>query len=468
MKQVGICICCLWWFGTFGWGQNDRIVVEDITLEGNRRTRDEIVLRELKFRKGDTILVSRLEKVLEESEQLVMNTGLFNAANITIKNWRGSDNHVHFQLELAETWYIYPIPIFELADRNFNVWWVEQKRSLERINFGIQFTHLNFSGRRDRLLLIAQYGYTRKYGMQYTLPYFNKAQTLGVDGTISFSQNREVNYVSEGNKQVFYRNEENKFTYQQFLLSLDFSYRPRFYRFHNLELAFTQRWVDDRIAGELNPDFFLDGRNRQRALTLAYRFTSDQRDVQAYPLRGTYLEGALIKTGIGAFADRNALGMEGNVEQYFSHSSRWSSGLRLAGKTEFIRRKQPFIDYRALGYQENSLYGYEYYIVNGLDMALARGFVRYQLLAKGITFGKLMPIPAFRVMPVKVYLSINQGTAYVNDPYTGTGNPFANRVLYGGGIGLDFVFFYDKVFQIQYSYNHLWEKGLFLHFSANI
>ena len=28
---------------------------------------------------------------------------------------------------LLENWYIFPIPKFELADRNFNVWWKEQK-----------------------------------------------------------------------------------------------------------------------------------------------------------------------------------------------------------------------------------------------------------------------------------------------------------------------------------------------------
>jgi outer membrane protein assembly factor BamA len=458
----------LWLLSNFGWAQNDRIVVEKITMEGNRRTREEIVLRELKFRTGDTVMISALEKLLEESEQLVMNTGLFNSANIIIKNWRGADNHVHFHLELAETWYIYPIPIFELADRNFNVWWVEQNRSLQRINFGIQFTHLNFSGRRDRLLLIAQYGYTRKYAMQYTLPYFNKAQTLGVDAVLSFSQNREVNYASQENKQAFYSNKERRFTYQQFHLSFDFSYRPGFHRFHNVEVAFRQKWVDPFVANELNPDFFLDRRSRQRSVSLAYRFTFDRRDVQAYPLAGTYLNASLTKTGLGVFSDRNALGVEFYYQRYLSLSQKWSTGLLLGSKAELIRKRQPFVDYRALGYQENTLYGYEYYIVNGLDMGLARGFLRYRLLEKGITFGKLMPIAAFRNMPVKVYLSLNQGAAYVNDPYTGAANPFANRMLWGGGIGLDIVLYYDKVLQIQYSYNHLWEKGLFLHFSANI
>ena len=57
--------------------------------------------------------------------------------------------------------------------------------------------------------------------------------------------------------------------------------------------------------------------------------------------------------------------------------------------------------------------------------------------------------------------------AYVNDPQYGEINPFGNRWLWGGGLGLDLVLHYDKVIQIQYSINHLKEKGLFLHFKLS-
>jgi outer membrane protein assembly factor BamA len=466
MKWICLCIC---WLSVVGvCAQGDLVFIEQITMEGNQRTRDEIVLRELKFRVGDTIPVSRLDRILEESEQLVMNTGLFNSANITIKNWRGADNHVHFHLILAETWYIYPVPVFELADRNFNVWWVEQNHSLQRINFGIEFTHLNFSGQKDRLKLTAKYGYTRSYSMNYTLPFINKSQTLGIDANVSFARNREINYASIDNKQSFYKDEENKFMYQRFQASLALTYRPGFHLFHDLELGFRQNWIDEIIARELNPDFFLDGRKLQRALSMTYRFAYDRRDVQAYPLDGSFFTAELQKVGLGVYGDQDALNLEAQYNYYHPLSEKWSTGLRLGGKVSFIRKRQPFNDYRALGYNQSNLYGYEYYIVNGMDMGLGRAFLRFRMLQKNWEFGKIVPIPAFRKMPIKIYLSFNQGAGYINDPYTGEQNPFANRLLWGGGLGLDIVLYYDKVLKIQYSYNHLWEKGIFLHFSANI
>lgn len=466
MKWICFCVCC--WVSSFGWAQSDLVYIEQITLEGNQRTRDEIIFRELKVQAGDTVALSQLERILEESEQLVMNTGLFNTAEITIKQWRGTDNHVHLHLALSEAWYIYPVPIFELADRNFNVWWVEQNHSLQRINFGVEFTHLNFTGQKDRLKLTAKYGYTRSYSLMYSLPYINRRQTLGIDAGVTFARNRELNYASINNKQEFYRDPDGEFLYQRFLVGTGLAYRPGFHLFHDLRLDFRQNWIDPIIAQEFNPDFFLEGRNLQRSLSMAYQFAYDLRDVRAYPLQGSLFQADLRKVGLGVFNDRNALTLRMGYDHYTMLTDKWSAGFRAGAKWSLIREQQPFNDYQALGYGTSNLYGYEYYIVNGMDMGLGRAFLRFKLLQKNMTFGKIVPIQEFRRMPIKVYLTFNQGAGYINDPYTGAVNPFANRWLWGGGFGLDIVLYYDKIFQIQYSYNHLWERGIFLHFSSNI
>ncbi len=444
------------------------VYIDSISLEGNRRTRTEVVLRELKFKQGDSLALSSLQETLEESEELIMNTGLFNQASIVFKNWEGSTNKVHIHVAVAETWFIYPVPILELIDRNFNVWWKEQNRSLERLNFGIEFTHLNFSGRRDKLQLSAKYGYTRSYSLNYSLPFFNRQQTLGIDANLSFARNRELNYLTKGNKQEFYKSPDNEFLYQRFGTELGLVYRPGHHLFHNARLRYEQNTIGDIVAQEFNPDFYLKGKNRQRSFTLEYRFAYDRRDVRAYPLRGLLFTTEVKKLGLGVFNDRDGLTLEANYDVYFPLSRRWSSGIRLGGKTSLIRSKQPYNDYRAIGFGRNNLYGYELYIIDGLDMAIARPFIRFKFYEQAWNFGKFMPLKAFRKMPVKIFMSINNGIGYANDPFTRAENPFSNQFLWGGGIGLDVVLFYDKVIQIQYSFNHLWEKGLFLHVNMNI
>lgn len=446
--------------------QEKTVIIGEITIQGNQRTKDRTIRRELLFKPGDIIIDSLLNERIEQSKNLVMNTGLFNYAEIT--SAKQENKKVDILITVAEAWYIYPVPVFELIDRNFNVWWVDQNRSLDRINFGIEFAHLNFTGQNDKLKLTAKYGYTRSYSLKYSLPFIDKLQTLGIITEISYAQNRELNYNSVNNKQLFYKDIDNKFIYQRFWTDLGLVYRPGHHLTHSLRARFQQNWIDGMIASELNPDFFLDGRQLQRTFSLTYNFSYDLRDVRSYPLKGNIFATEIRKDGLGIFTNRNALTLNTSYDHYWSLSQTWSAGLLFSSKLSIIRQQQPFNEYGAFGFGKNNLYGYELYVVNGMDMALLKGFLRFRLTKKEINFGKFVPIKAFRKMPVKIYLNLNQGLSVVNDPYTSEINPFSNRLLLGGGIGLDIVLYYDKVFRIQYSYNHLLEHGLFLHFNTNI
>ncbi len=449
------------------YAQPDFAVIDSISVLGNKKTRKAIVLREMMVHPGDTIMVEALPGLLERSEQLIMNTGLFNSAHIVYKNWEGATNRVHLQVAVEEAWYIYPVPLFELADRNFNVWWVEQGRSLNRINFGGEFAHLNISGRKDKLKLAVKYGYTRKYSLSYSLPYINKAQTVGLSADVTYLRNREINYATVDNKQEFYRDGEN-FLYERFRTHLGLGYRPGLNAFHDLALGYRQNRIGQDVVSELNPDFFLDGRTFQRFFMMSYQFTFDRRDVRPYPWKGALFYVSLEKDGLGIFEDRNALTMQAGYNRYFPMGSRWSFGAEASGKLSLIREEQPYNDNRALGFGNNSMHGYEFYIVDGMDMALLKTSLRFRLWETGIDFGKLIPISAFRSMPVRFHLSLNNDVGYANDPFTGKHNFLDNRMLWGGGLGLDIVLYYDKVIQIEYSFNDLMENGLFLHLNMNI
>lgn len=440
--------------------------VDAIFIDGNKKTKEEIILRELQFKVGDSIEVSNLPKVLEQSKQLVMNTSLFNKATFRTEANRLFPTHLTIYITVDEAWYMYPVPYFELADRNFNVWWVEQKRSLQRVNFGTDFTHTNFSGRADRFKFGAKYGYTQSYFTSYSLPYVNAKQTLGVSAEISYARNREVNYATDGNKQLFFR--ADKFLYTRFRTQVGVTYRPGLRALHQFYLSYRQNSIEDSIAESLNPYFFQYQENFQRYLSFAYQFTYDTRDVRPYPMSGKYLSVRLERDGLGFFNDRNALTLFGYFDRYFSLSPRLSAGIKTGVKLSIIRSRQPYSDNRALGFGKNYLHGYDYYVIDGMDMGYLKTNLRFKLLEHRFDFGKIVPIKQFRAMPVKVFLGMNNDFGFVHEPYQEFNNPLVNRMLWGGGFGLDFVFFYDKVLQVEYSFNHLLEKGLFLHLNLNI
>jgi len=185
--------------------QMSQVVVTSIEFKGNRKTKDKTILREMDFFQGDSIPIANLAERMEQNRLFIINTGLFILVKMNIKNWDQQNNHIQIEVDLQENWYIYPFPVFELADRNFNVWWQEFNRSLKRVNYGIRFFHINTTGRRDQLKLVLQAGFTQKYELSYTLPALNGNDRLGLTGELFYVQNKDIGYITEGNRLLFQR-----------------------------------------------------------------------------------------------------------------------------------------------------------------------------------------------------------------------------------------------------------------------
>jgi hemolysin activation/secretion protein len=69
------------------------------------------------------------------------------------------------------------------------------------------------------------------------------------------------------------------------------------------------------------------------------------------------------------------------------------------------------------------------------------------------------------VIPIRVYPKIFTDLGYVVNKYPG--NSFLNdRGLIGYGVGVDVVSAYDFKFRLEYSFNHLGQKDVFLHLNS--
>ena len=447
---------------TLAVAQKDSVFVQKITIEGNRKTKDRIILRELDFKIGDGIPLSELTERIEINKRNILNTALFSSATFNIKDWNHSSNEISFTIEVQENWYIYPIVVMELADRNFNVWWQEQKRDFNRINFGMDAYHINLTGRKDRLKLGLLFGYKQKYELAYEIPYINKQQTIGFKASTYYSRRKEIAYQTLENKLAFDRNED-EFQLYRFRAGTTFIYRKGIKFYHRAKLEYQQNSISDRVAFDLNPDYFLNNKKRQQLFFLRYEFTIDERDVRPYPLSGRRFLAIMEKEGLGIFKDRNGLAFSVELEQYFKLNKKFSFGTKVKGKTQVLRKKQAYTNYYALGYISDYLRGYELYVVDGLDYGYLQTTLRYELFNFEWNWGKAMPIKQFKKMPARIYLIFYNDTGYVHDNQYANTNPLGNEWMYGSGIGLDFVVYYDKILQFQFSRNHLNEYGLFIH-----
>jgi outer membrane protein assembly factor BamA len=305
--------------------------------------------------------------------------------------------------------------------------------------------------------------------LEYRFPYLDKAMKWGVFGKLSFQQWREINYDTRENKQLFYRKPDNSFLSNYFLTEAGVTFRPAFQSVHTFLYGFQRRMVDAVISKNLNPDYLLNSDEKQNFSFLRYSYQFDNRDNRFYPLDGYFFQFEAEKAGLIKKDDRNAFTIMGLTDIYKAINPGLSLSLGARGKYSFIRNKQPYYDNRALGFSEfTTMRGYEYYLVDGLDLAMLQTTARLLLFQGVNNYGKLVFIDAFRVQPYKVYLTLHSDWGIVNNPFSVENiNPLDNKLLWSYGVGINIKLYFDMVARIEYSRNIEKGDGIFLNFNAS-
>ena len=168
-------------------GSRDSVYLGHIIFEGNKKTKESVLLRELNTAAGDKIALKEMEDLAEVNCKRLMNLSLFSEATVT-KEWV-NDSTVDWKFKVREQWFIMPELGFKLADRNINVWWREQHHDFRRANLTVLLKHRNLRGRMEQLSATIQVGYTQKLGLEYFRPYIDKKQQNGLGASFFFAKN---------------------------------------------------------------------------------------------------------------------------------------------------------------------------------------------------------------------------------------------------------------------------------------
>jgi hypothetical protein len=122
--------------------------ITEITVEGNRKTLEKVILRELSFEEGEQYSLSVLIQKFKQSKEQLLNTTLFQNVVVSLKNLQGYDASI--KVSVKERWYIFPIPFISVVDNSFQHWVKNENMDLNRIKYGIKIKHRNFTGRNDK------------------------------------------------------------------------------------------------------------------------------------------------------------------------------------------------------------------------------------------------------------------------------------------------------------------------------
>lgn len=443
--------------------EDDWLVIDGFEIQGNKVTKERIILREMVFEIGDTIKKMELIPAFQRSKANLLNTSLFNFVFFDADHLSG--NRITINITVTERWYIWPVPIIESEERNFSEF--IKNKQWHKLVYGAWLKWNNFRGRNELLTAKIRLGYVNEYALSYQIPNLGKKQQHGITTGFNLIHQNEVSVKTVNNRPVEFKPEERPAQIQLKAFT-KYTFRRKYYSTHTLRLDYENFTVSDLVVLE-NPNYLgMDPVNGE-ALTnlqyfkLTYYFTHDERDSRIYPLNG-YL--------LSVYAEKLGLGI---IQNYPYPTMRFTGVImfhqKLANKLYFynttkgrysLEKRLPHILNKGLGYNE-FLSAYEPYVIDGSDYFITRYNVKLQLIKPTTKTLPLINMEQFNKVHFAVYLNLFADAGYVNYEFPNPTNFMVNTWQFSTGMGIDLVTYYDAVIRIDVAINRYKEYGVFFH-----
>jgi outer membrane protein assembly factor BamA len=432
--------------------QSSNIIIDEIKILGNKKTKENIILRELTLKEGIIISKDKFISTIEEDKRKVINTDLFYEVEFKIEIIK--ENHVIIIINVLESIYWVPIIIFELSDRNFNDWWENFNHDFNRINYGLGFAHYNISGRADEFEVLLRLGFIKQFQTSYYIPYITKKQKGGLYIGFDYIDYNHLEYNSINYIPVFYKSKNSLL--KELSTSIEYSHRESFYNYHYFELEYNNIILNDTLS-LINDNYFY-GNRIKNSFNINYEFDRDFRDIKNYPLNGFRLNIQIEKTGIGIFNDINKWKASIYYSKYFEFKKQYYYSFTLL--SYFSSKNQPYYLYE----NTDQLRGYEKYLIHGHSNLIYKNTFKKRIVSKNFNIEKIK-FRKFKNIPINIYLKMFFDSGYVWKYSNKNQNiNLNNKYLHSFGIGLDFVTIKNLYITTELSRNSNKE----LNFSINL
>jgi outer membrane protein assembly factor BamA len=437
--------------------------IAHINIEGNVKTKQHIILRELPYAIGTEISKDSMSIYNNIAKQQLINTSLFLDASVSTQFIDSSN--INIDIKVAERWYLFPLPYFRWVDRNFSEWWNEQHHSLDRVNYGINIRQANATGNNDKFVAGLITGYTQQAVMRYQFPYLDKKMHFGMGVGWQYYSQREMNTSTFRDKQVFTKTLQP--IQNGYRTNLNLLYRPNLFERHFLQVGYGNADIADSgfIA---QPKYFPNFKKSFSYFDISVAFTKTNFDYNAYPTQGSSNEFSIYQrlsggNNLTSFQFRNV------VAKKMSPSNTLLIESNLQAK---ILPNQNYIDRKLLGYGNMQMNGFEYYIVDGNAAGIMKAELHHLITSYTIPkqTGIVWADKINKHLPTIYYnfwLKAFANIGYVYSERPVNASKLSNTLLKTFGVGLDIISVYDLVIKIDYSVNQLGDKGVYLHGGIN-
>lgn len=442
------------------------ICIADIRISGNKITKDFTILRELPFRKGDIMPEDQLVPQLTVATEHLNNTSLFNYVYIDyIPDTLNRADYISciVTIRVEERWYYWPQISIKLEDRNLSSWLHEKDFSRITIGWGLRV--YNVFGMNHKITASHYFGFEKGLRLAYSNIALDKKRTKMLGFSVSALYNKTINIRSEDNKVVYIKNPD-RFLDRTFESVINYTYRPGIRNTHSVDAGYKRVDLNDTVL-KINKDYRGTDHLTDHTFMLSYKYSYEHRDYITYPTKGYYVGTEIT----GMTADKMCFfygELNLRLQYYEEFFPRWFWSSRLNTGATF-KNKHAYIYDRHVGYEEKNITGYDYYVIDGQHHAILNNDIRFLVMPKKIfRLGSSGKGSKFSKIHFSLYAKLSCDIGYVHNSYKSTTNTLANTFLWGSGIGLDLVTYYDIILNCSYAINKMGEGGFYFGIKAPI
>lgn len=389
-----------------------------VIIQGNEKTKEEIILREMKLKPGDLFT----EDEIESDRLRIQNLGIFNRVQLEAIP---TNNGSILVVTVWEMWYILPYPIIFRNDRDWS-----------RLSVGAGLLHTNFRGRREVLDLRFWLGFNPAVYFSYQNPWILGKLKLYTTVSVFARKRRslffDVQGISVNEEYLGFNWEIGKRFGHFFYLDVDFGYRQLTLSRHD-------------IGGTLSPD----GKDKLPSTGISFRY--DSRDLWEYAHRGNYFSLWATKTGrFGNTIDYMRYGAD--IRKYFPIGA---TTLAVRAATNLSNGTLPSYDNVHLGFATR-IRGHFREQASGENLLLGSAEFRFPI--RKITYHNWGPFQSMGRYGSNFRFGISGGL------FIDTGALWAQNMdllrenfVTGWGAGVHFFLPYNNLLRLEYAFDESWD-----------
>ena len=303
------------------------IVIDSIQVTGNEITKEFVILRELTIAVGDTLT----PEIASYDRERIYSLRIFN--EVELKPFTYQEKNI-LLIVVEESWYIYPIPIVFLKDKDW-----------DKISYGMSLSWLNFRGRNERITGIATFGYDPSFGFTYFNPNLAYNQNLNLQTSAAYTTATNRSAQAE---ELY----GNQFEQETFISRVQFG--KRFGNYHWLYLNTGFDYIET--------PFYIEGINASnsridRTLITGLSYVYDTRDLTIYATEGIYTDIGVEYKGFG-IDDISYYVADIDFREYRKFFNKFTAKWRIAAR-HTAGELVPYYDYSYIGYGDR-IRGYFY------------------------------------------------------------------------------------------------------------